>query len=1070
MLLLVVFSSPPPFRLDLGSPGDARSTHLFFSPEQSDEITFRWSSPASQLVFHGTTGGSAALRMHLNGELLATSTDPRLHLNYDGQTVATFGVSSGWRVYTVLLPSDMTPRSIFQPLILDLESETYNMGANDDRLLGVPVDWVELTPLPGQLVPHGLSVQRLLLLLIGLAALTLLFWTLDCVIWACSQPFARALRVSGVVSIFAAALVVWATRDPYGLAMTLPASWLLGGTALLLLMVLGGRWLRTRLTDAVIGRPMYAGLFMVALATLMYEILLTRIFSVTMFYHFAFVAISIAMFGMTLGAVLVYLLPQVFTPERARQQLVWSSLLFAITIFFSFLTHLAVPFSTDTEVMWSLVGIYALLLTYVAISVPFVCSGIAITLALTKFPRHVSTLYASDLAGAALGCILVIYTLNITDGPTAVVVVALLASIGAGFFALQDGMRQLRVLTGMCGLVFLTLVVSNMALLETQSPFLRLVWVRGEKEQRPLYEAWNSFSRIKIYGDPDERGSPFAWGLSSTYSPDRRVRQLFMQIDSEAGAVLEKYHGDVGDIEHLKYDVTNIAHYVRTDADVLVVGTGGGRDILSALAFDQQSVTGVEINRNIIDSVNREFGHFTGYLNEDPRVTFVNDEARSWIARQDREFDILQISLIDTWAATTAGAFVFTENALYTVEAWEIFLDHLTPHGVLTVSRWYFADGPGEVYRLTALASTALMRQGIANPRDHIVIVRVKGNKGAGDPDGVGTILVSQEPFSKHDLDTIETVAQRMQFEIVLSPRIALNENFVRIASGQDLAAFTASFPINIAPPTDNNPFFFHMLRLGDVFSPSLQYQGVTSYNMNAVAILGILLAIVIGLTLVFIIVPLVLRGDRTSLRGSFPLLLYFAGIGFGFMLVEISQMQRLTVFLGHPTYGLSVVLFTVLLSSGLGSFLTRRVHDPEQENVVMVLLSALLGMLVIFGTVTPALTHFFQESSTLLRILVAVGILFPLGLFMGMAFPLGMKLAAARSEALTPWLWGINGSTSVCASVLAVAIALMAGISASFWMGVICYSIAVVAFSWARRSTRMPILSPSRIHVTDDA
>lgn len=872
-----------------------------------------------------------------------------------------------------------------------------------------------------------------------------------------------------MVGTVAAMLLIWAARDPYGMARSLPSSWVLGGTVLLLLAVVAGRWLQGTASDTALGRPMYAGLFMVALATLMYEILLTRIFSVTMFYHFAFVAISIAMFGMTLGAMLVYLFPQVFTPEHAPRQLVWSALCFAVTIFFSFLTHLAVPFSTEADMLWTLVGMYALVITYIAISVPFVCSGIVTTLALTKFPRHVSTLYAADLAGAALGCILVIYTLRMTDGPTAVVVVALLASSGAVLFALPSRMGKLRVLAALCGMVFLTLAVVNTAMLETRSPFLRLVWVRGQQEARPLYEAWNSFSRIKIYGDPVGRGFPFSWGLSPTYPPDRMVRQLFMQIDSEAGAALSKYYGDVRDIEHLKYDVTNIVHYIRDDANVLVVGTGGGRDIISALAFDQQSVTGVEINRDIIDSVNEDFGHFTGYLNKDPRVTFVNDEARSWIARQDRAFDILQISLIDTWAATTAGAFVFTENSLYTTEAWEIFLNRLTPRGILTVSRWYFEDGPGEVYRLTTLASQALLRQGITNPREHIMIVRVRGRKGPDDPAGVGTILVSKEPFSAHDVDTIEAVSEQMQFEIVLSPRHARDANFDRIASGQDLAAFVAAFPLNIAPPTDDNPFFFHMLRLRDIFNPSLQYQGVTSYNMNAVAILGFLLAIVIGLTLVFIIVPLLLRGDRTSLQGSFPLLLYFVGIGLGFMLVEISQMQRLTVFLGHPTYGLSVVLFTVLLSSGLGSFLTRRIHNPEQENTVVMLLSALLGVIIIFGTMTPALTRFFQESSTPVRILVSVGILFPLGLFMGMAFPLGMKLAARRSAALTPWLWGINGSTSVCASVLAVAISLSAGISTSFWVGFACYGVAVAAFVWARQDRRVSVVSPANIRVMGD-
>src|SRR6185295_11229342 len=180
--------------------------------------------------------------------------------------------------------------------------------------------------------------------------------------------------------------------------------------------------------------------------------------------------------------------------------------------------------------------------------------------------------------------------------------------------------------------------------------------------------------------------------------------------------------GDPEAVSHLKYDVTNVAHYLRPNSRVVVVGTGGGRDVLSALLFNQRQVTGVEINESIIDLVNRRFGDFTGHLDRDPRVQFVNDEARSYIARSPDRYDLIQISLIDTWAATAAGAFVLSENSLYTLEAWQTFLNHLEPNGVLTFSRWYFPL-PGQVYRLTSIATAALMDLGIKQPRDHIIVV-----------------------------------------------------------------------------------------------------------------------------------------------------------------------------------------------------------------------------------------------------------------------------------------------------------------------------------------------------------
>lgn len=221
---------------------------------------------------------------------------------------------------------------------------------------------------------------------------------------------------------------------------------------------------------------------------------------------------------------------------------------------------------------------------------------------------------------------------------------------------------------------------------------------------------------------------------------------------------------------------------------------------------------------------------------------------------------------------------------------------------------------------------------------------------------------------------------------------------------------------------------------------------------MLAVFLLGALLVTVVGLTLLCVVIPLVLTAEKASLKGAWPLFAFFAAIGFGFMLIEISQMQRLILFLGHPTYGLSVVLFSLLLSSGLGSYATRSVGDPNIMRSALSRLAALVVLLAIFGVFTPQVIRIFRGADTEVRVLIATAILFPLGLLMGMAFPLGMKLASSRSGSVTPWLWGINGATSVCASVAAGAIALSSSISTSFWTGFSFYIAALLAFVWAGR------------------
>ncbi|MDY6987342.1 MAG: hypothetical protein SWQ30_04725 [Thermodesulfobacteriota bacterium] len=807
-------------------------------------------------------------------------------------------------------------------------------------------------------------------------------------------------------------------------------------------------------TATDVNKGTYMGLFMVALATLMHEILLTRIFSVTMWYHFAFMAISIAMFGMTVGAILVYIFPNYFSLEQTKYHMALSSLLLAVSILVSFLTHLCIPFPPAL----SLGSVYSIALSYGVLSVPFVFSGICVCLALTRFPAQIGSLYAADLAGAAAGCIGVIWALEFTDGPTAVFVASLFSSLGALFFTAKPHFNKLRQLVVVCTLLIAAFVGVHTVLVHNQFPLLRLMWVKNHFEYRPLYEQWNSFSRVRVSGNPDRLEDPFGWGISPTYQSGQKVRQLHMNIDASAYTPITAFDGNVRDLDFLKYDITNFVHYLRPESSIWIIGSGGGRDVLSALAFDQRAVKGIEINENVIRAVNEEFGAFSGHLDHNPKVTFVSDEARSYIARQEEQPDIIQISLIDTWAATASGAYVLTESALYTVDAWKIFLEHLAPRGILTVSRWYHRHRPVEVLRLTSLACASLKQMGVNNPQNHIIVLRhiPEGEKGSA-PDGIGTILVSRQPYSQRDLETAEDTAERMQFDLVFTSRHSRDPSFSAIVSGDNPQAFTSSFPINIAAPTDDRPFFFHMLRLQDIFNRDLWVPGNDSFNMDAIFILGILLFITIALTLSCIIFPLFLTTNRATLKAASSLLVFFSCIGFAFMLVEISQLQALIIFLGHPTYALSVVLFTLLLSGGLGSLSTQRISQSRPKASEMVRLSFLLCALATIGLLTPYATHTFQGAATPLRILISLALLFPMGFFMGMPFPLGMTAASARCSALTPWLWGINGAVSVCASVVAVAIGLSFGISVSFWAGFSCYVVAVGAFLSMKRREETP-------------
>ena len=559
----------------------------------------------------------------------------------------------------------------------------------------------------------------------------------------------------------------------------------------------------------------------------------------------------------------------------------------------------------------------------------------------------------------------------------------------------------------------------------TSAKRIDIQWLKGGKNWHDgLYEKWNALSRIYVRHTGSE---PFGWGLSPRYRAQREIGQLYLDIDSGAATVITKFDGNLNAVEHLKYDVTALAHYLRNPTSVLVIGIGGGRDILTSLAFGQRHVTGVEINPDILRLLTRRFGQYSGSLQNNPEVTLVHDEARSYVARSLESYGIIQASLIDTWAATSAGAYVLTENGLYTKEAWLTFLTHLTPDGILTMSRWYCEAQPAEILRLAALATASLMDIGVADPRQHVIIVRNQD---------VATIMVAKRPFSAADIDTVTKISKAMEFQPVLTPRFAERPEFEAISTPGQYQHLIRTYPLNIEAPTDDSPFFFHMLRAGDLLKRST-FQGMNQLNLKAVNVLGRSLAIVSGLSAIAIIAPLVFRRKVREGR-SIRLMIYFAAIGLAFMMVEIGQLERLIVFLGHPIYGLTVVLFVLLLASSCGSFYSSRMRPW------MWLLPVALAAFIF---ATPSVTYRLTAASTPVRIAISALLLFPSGFFMGMAFPLGVSKAVSVNEgAPTAWYWGVNGAFSVISSVLAVAVAVFWGVTVTLLVGLGAYILALIA------------------------
>lgn len=775
----------------------------------------------------------------------------------------------------------------------------------------------------------------------------------------------------------------------------------------------------------------YLAIFVLASAVLSYQILVTRFFSVMLYYHFAFAAISLAMLGLTRGAMAVYGKPERYSTERVGEEFARHATWFAISGVTAMVVFLCSPLLAPVKYVP-----VALTLSALAFVVPFTEGGVCITLLLTRLPYSGGRLYAADLLGAAVGCLGVIFVLLVIDPVSATLWLGAFAA-GAGWLVIRgsESVRNLR-LSGAVAFTLAVVALVHTGLDLSGKSHLGVFWAKGKQQNDTLFERWNTYSRVRVR--PLGETSPIGWGLSRT--PVGTIDQHFLDIDADAGTPITRFDGDLRKLAYLKDDVINAAYLVQKPAEVAVVGVGGGRDILSALVFGASRIHGIEINPAISEVLTDKFADFSGHLDRQPGVSLVNAEARSYINHSTDRYDLVQISLIDTWAATAAGGLTLTENRLYTVEAWEDFYRALKPGGLLSVSRWYNGDiHRDEFYRLVAIAAQALQHRGVppAELPRHVVALNV------GD---IVTVITRPDAFSDAEWQAARGRLTAQGFKILLAPDLTYDSVTSTLLSDKADQAYLDSLPVNIAASTDDNPFFFYTARLGDLLTSRAS---VSTNNNQAISMTRWLVLLALGACVYYIVLPFFRLARRMPLSNLAPPVTYFSAIGMGFMLIEISQMQRLMVFLGHPVYGLSVVLFTILLFSGIGS--TTVGADAPRPGAIAARVAALLVTLLAAGLLTPLVTHWARSEATDIRILVSVLLLAPPAFCMGMMFPLGLGIWRRHAE-LLPFFWSANGITSMLASVLGMALSIEFGIARTFALGVGFYGICALMIVRSRR------------------
>ena len=567
-----------------------------------------------------------------------------------------------------------------------------------------------------------------------------------------------------------------------------------------------------------------------------------------------------------------------------------------------------------------------------------------------------------------------------------------------------------------------------------------------EGSLRGMYEKWNSYSRIRAY--PPKVQLPQLWGASPKLPANTQVTALYLNIDGAAGTQMFHYDGTRQSIAFLRYDLVNLAYHLPGIHKSAVIGVGGGRDLMSAYLFGVTDLTGVELNPIFINLHTRNpfYRNFSN-LTTLPNLKLHVDDARSWFAATHEKFDLVQMSMIDTWAATGAGAFSLSENGLYTLEGWRAFLRTINDNGIFTVSRWYSPGEINETGRMIGLATAALMDAGIKDVGSHLYVARA---------DNIATLVLSKAPFTAEQLRILDDAVRNGAFTVVLAPNHPADSSLLRdITDSRDLSSLNRTLNttyLDLTVPTDARPFFFNQLRLFDVkslrtairlmWSGELK-RGVIWGNLVASGVLAMILFLSIIAVIATILVPL--RGAARKCPRSLVVAgsLYFSLIGMGFMLAEIALLQYFSVYLGHPIYSLGVCLFSLILASGLGSLASDRLQLSSRGKL-LIWGAVVVAYLVVLDLVLPSVFHATTNRERLIRIGVSLAAIMPLGFLLGFAFPTGMRLVEAVDRQPTPWFWGINGATGVLASVLGVIFSMSFGINITILIAAGCYLLLI--------------------------
>jgi hypothetical protein len=785
------------------------------------------------------------------------------------------------------------------------------------------------------------------------------------------------------------------------------------------------------------------------MAVLSLEVALTRVFSFIMYHHFTYLVISVAMLGFGAAGTYLTVRNPKKEPSTSQHFLPKTATLFGLAVIGAIVLIPRIHFyPLDVYFYKDYSNVLSMLIIIILTATPFFFAGACIGYIIGSAGQTINRVYFADLVGAAAGCLLALLLINTIGAIAACFVSAALALLVAALTATR---RRAVHIIGLLLVAFSALGIARKNVLPLYVPRHKQMF---GKEHLIESVKWDVIARLDVTR-PVEVYYSFGGALSHNYTgPAQNARIIYQDATALTGIIQPT--PTPNETASLGYYLQGAPYKIKPNADALIIGCGGGPDILIALYHGAGHVVGVDINPKMIKLLH-EYDTFAGRVFQRQDVELVIAEGRHFLSRDRRKFDVVQLSGVDTSAAQASGAYALSENFIYTIEAFDQYLGHLREDGIVNFSR-----PPGwQTLKIITMWVEALNRRGVSDPKDHIIVLNGEGQHRikVGDSWMVeegpwSQTLVKESPFTQQEVRRITRWTAQLGFEVIYDPYTQRNNELEEliVADANQRRRLIDQSSYNIKPCSDDRPFYFQSYRWADLLQMNLLKKGGAHPPMALLILLGSL-AIVTALSTVFIISPLRRHRYVAKPGGRAGICAYFAALGVAFILLEISLLQKLAVFLGGPAYSMSITLFTILLTSGLGSFISRNWSAScfrLLAIVIPLLVVAVIGELAVLGYAIPQLMFLSHP----LRAAAAVAMVAPLGLLMGMPFPAGLRHVDSYRPELNPWAWGTNACATVVGSVLCVLISSLAGFNATLLLGASIYLIGWVVFACTQPRT----------------